>query len=514
MELTASYYDERFREGYADYWPQERYTRVAALIKSLDLPQTGTALDFGCGNGSFTKLLADTLPGWTVVGADLSSVAVANCLRKYPALTFLQIFAVAAMAANAKDALDSRSSAGFAAAYAAVRFVLVAQYIRARHVSDARALTLRYGTGHGTAALLWLSFYQVVFWGTAQRVDAPAICFEVVGLAIAVGERGKNRTPWAALPMFVLAWATKQVMVVGLVAVTIDLLVRDRAKGLRFAGTAAASLATTFLLLSIGTHGAFQRATFSGTVSAHADPPWVIFSNAELFFGSPWNMLLFVLAGGAAYWRRDLLLGLYLGLGLVFAIATDANFPRFFPPMAAMAILVPLLLHDAASRPTIRQAVLATLVFFGGAHLLYEMRSLVKERIVNLRADGPRLTVANELAAMTPASATILAQDLGMVLSAKRTPAIADPLVMSILAGNGAWNPRILAAGIEERRYDAIVLNRPVASIDDTEWTTLWIAPSRQEIATHYRLAKTLHFDATWRFLEPDRYVYVPKEAP
>ena len=365
-----------------------------------------------------------------------------------------------------------------------------------------------------TAALLWLSFYQVVFWGTAQRVDAPAICFEVVGLAIAVGERGKNRTPWAALPLFVLAWATKQVMIVGLIAVAIDLIIRDRRRGLRFAAAGVACLSAGFVLLSLGTHGAFQRATFSGTVSAHADPPWVIFSNAELFFGSPWNMLLFVLAGGAAYWRRDLLLGLYLGLGLVFAIATDANFPRFFPPMAAMAILVPLLLHDAASRPTIRQAVLATLVFFGGAHLLYEMRSLVKERIVNLRADGPRLTVANELAAMTPASATILAQDLGMVLSAKRTPAIADPLVMSILAGNHAWDPRILAAGIEERRYDAIVLNRPVASIDDTEWTTLWIAPSRQEIATHYRLAKTLHFDATWRFLEPDRYVYVPKEAP
>src|SRR5262250_3262333 len=33
-------------------------------------------------------------------------------------LTFLQIFAVAVMAANAKDAIDSRSSAGFAAAYA------------------------------------------------------------------------------------------------------------------------------------------------------------------------------------------------------------------------------------------------------------------------------------------------------------------------------------------------------------------------------------------------------------
>ena len=64
-------------------------------------------------------------------------------------LTLLQVFVVAAMAANAKDALDSRSSAGFAAAYAAVRFVLVAQYVRARHVPGARALTDRYVAGHG-----------------------------------------------------------------------------------------------------------------------------------------------------------------------------------------------------------------------------------------------------------------------------------------------------------------------------------------------------------------------------
>jgi low temperature requirement protein LtrA len=47
-------------------------------------------------------------------------------------LTLVQMFAVAVMAANAKDALDSRSSAGFAAAYAAVRLILVAQYFRAR----------------------------------------------------------------------------------------------------------------------------------------------------------------------------------------------------------------------------------------------------------------------------------------------------------------------------------------------------------------------------------------------
>jgi low temperature requirement protein LtrA len=102
------------------------------------------------------------------------------------ALTFVQIFAVAAMAANAKAALDSRSSAGFAAAYAAVRFVLVAQYVRARRVSDARELTLRYGTGHGTAALLWLG---------SALTPAPAR-FWIWALAFAI-DLG---TPWLAVP--------------------------------------------------------------------------------------------------------------------------------------------------------------------------------------------------------------------------------------------------------------------------------------------------------------------------
>lgn len=101
-------------------------------------------------------------------------------------LTFLQIFAVAAMAANAKDALDSRSSAGFAAAYAAVRFVLVAQYVRASHVKEARGLTLRYIAGHGTAAALWL---------TSALVPTPArFWIWMIAFAIDLG------TPWIALP--------------------------------------------------------------------------------------------------------------------------------------------------------------------------------------------------------------------------------------------------------------------------------------------------------------------------
>ena len=64
-------------------------------------------------------------------------------------LILLQCFIAAVMAANAKEALDSRSSAGFGAAYAGMRIVLVT---RARRVPETKELTTRYAIGFGAAA--------------------------------------------------------------------------------------------------------------------------------------------------------------------------------------------------------------------------------------------------------------------------------------------------------------------------------------------------------------------------
>jgi low temperature requirement protein LtrA len=101
-------------------------------------------------------------------------------------LTLVQMFVVAAMAANAADELHSRSSAGFMAAYAVLRLVLVAQYFRARHVPDARPLTTRYIVGHGIAAVLWLA---------SAGVPPPArYVLWTVAFVIDLG------TPWFALP--------------------------------------------------------------------------------------------------------------------------------------------------------------------------------------------------------------------------------------------------------------------------------------------------------------------------
>jgi len=123
----------------------------------------------------FTPLFA--LIWWAWTGHSVFSTRFDTDDLVQRALTLVQMFAVAAMAANAKDALDSRASAGFAAAYAAVRFVLVAQYIRARHVPGARPLAMRYLLGHGTAAVLWLASALVPapvrfwIWAAAFVID-------------------------------------------------------------------------------------------------------------------------------------------------------------------------------------------------------------------------------------------------------------------------------------------------------------------------------------------------------
>lgn len=365
-----------------------------------------------------------------------------------------------------------------------------------------------------TAAFVWLSFYQVAFWGTVQRVDAPGIFFEAVGVWVALGAREKDRVPWSALPWLVAAWCVKQVMVVGLIAITIDLLLRDRRRGLVFGAAGAGALVAVFVLLTATSGGAFWRAAVLGTVSGHADTPWVVLSNAELFFASPWNMLCFVAAGAGGAFSSSRLLRVYTLAGLVVAVATDANFPRFFPPMLGMAVLVAVVLEIAASRPPLLRWALVALLAFGASHVVYEMRPLVRERILDARPGNARLALADGLARLTPAGGVVLAQDTGMVLSAGRNVAIADPLVMSILAGNHAWDPAILAEAIESRRYAAIVLNRPLEAITATEWTTLWIAPLRGLVAERYQLAGKLTCDTSWRFLETERYVYVPKETP
>ena len=111
------------------------------------------------------------------------------------ATTLLQMVAVIFMAANAEDDLASESSAGFAAAYALMRLILVAEYVRASTLPAARQLAREYAAGYGLAAGLWLVSALVplplrfALWGVALAVD--------VGTAVLTSRHATSLPPHA-----------------------------------------------------------------------------------------------------------------------------------------------------------------------------------------------------------------------------------------------------------------------------------------------------------------------------
>jgi SAM-dependent methyltransferase len=88
-KIAHEFYEDRYRRGYMEEWPVEKKERVAEIIRALLLPESGEALDFGCGNGVFTAILREALPqGWKVYGSDISTQAIANARSRYPSCNF------------------------------------------------------------------------------------------------------------------------------------------------------------------------------------------------------------------------------------------------------------------------------------------------------------------------------------------------------------------------------------------------------------------------------------------
>jgi len=92
-------------------------------------------------------------------------------------LTFAQMTAATALAVHVPTALGA-GAVGFALSYAVVRFILVAEYLRAsRHIKEVRPLTNRFAAGFGTAASLWAlsalvpAPWRFWFWGAGLAID-------------------------------------------------------------------------------------------------------------------------------------------------------------------------------------------------------------------------------------------------------------------------------------------------------------------------------------------------------
>lgn len=94
QDVADQFYEERYKEGYMDEWPEWKKLRIIEIIEELNLPDKGKALDFGCGRGIFTRVLKRALPAWDITGCDISTVAINDAKVKFNECRFSLISAL------------------------------------------------------------------------------------------------------------------------------------------------------------------------------------------------------------------------------------------------------------------------------------------------------------------------------------------------------------------------------------------------------------------------------------
>ena len=142
------------------------------------MSQASAALSTDYSWGGVAKFLALFVPiWWAWVGQAFYLSRFDSDDLVHRVLALLQIVFVASIAVNIPRAFDGEAG-GFALSYAAIRCVLVFQYLVAgRQIKKARRLTTQYAIGFGMAALLWaLSVavpapWNLAVWGMAIAVD-------------------------------------------------------------------------------------------------------------------------------------------------------------------------------------------------------------------------------------------------------------------------------------------------------------------------------------------------------
>ena len=328
--------------------------------------------------------------------------------------------------------------------------------------------TLLFILGERASALAFTVLFVMPWFVTTSaalaRVDAMAILLSLAGLRIVL-RRGAGVEAWPALPLFWLAFFTKQSALVAPAAVLLELgLARDRRLG-RVLAAYALPLVVLFGLLVLATRGAAWRHLVLYPAVSTYEWGRMAESYVQLaIIGGPLLLLAWTsetLEPAAFRKRTGRILLLYLGLNLA-AFATIARSGAaqnaFIEPWLATVLLAAWALRCLAqSRPWPRSAWPAWLaVAAATAHFASPALDRLPLELHHPN-DAKAFEALDRLIRETPGP--VLSENLSFLVLAQR-PVLLEPIGVTQLVQGALLRPDRLVHDCEAGRFPLVVVER------------------------------------------------------
>jgi hypothetical protein len=332
--------------------------------------------------------------------------------------------------------------------------VLAVLYPLLRRLAGARWI------GAALTVLFVLPWF-VTSWAALARVDMLALLLSLGGLAV-VERHGASARAWPALPLFWLAFFTKQTALVAPVAVLVDLLVARDRRVVRALVAWGVPFALLFAALVLGTGGEAWRHLVPYTAAARYE--WGRMAASYVQLAVIMGPLLVLVAGTLALAPRAFLaaparvFSIYflMKLATFATIAKEGAAQNYFiePWLAALpvaAVAMKVLGERFSGRPVLRPAALLLVALT--AHSAYHELGRLPRALHHPER-------AWEFAALTrlvrEARGPILSENLG-VLVLNRRPVLVEPFGVLLLVQKGLIRPDPMVRDCEDGRFALVI---------------------------------------------------------
>ncbi len=321
---------------------------------------------------------------------------------------------------------------------------LVLVYLIVYHMTHKKLISL-------IAALLPLTQYIVIQWTLVLRVDMMAVMFELAGIYIAL-RFWRSKWLYASIPLFLLAFWTKQSFFIGPLAVIITILLeRNWYRVIRYSICLVSILAASLITAQYLSGGEFINQVF---FMQRTSPMFQNFLTwAQWLIYDYWQVLPLIAIGLFFVFKQPKhLLTIFVGLTIVVNMAllsrqgSAQNYE--FEVIFAMSIIGAIGLIEVIQKHQ--------LIYIGLA-IIIPLVALFSRNLMEYPPSDYQGKVDEAKAIIADADYPILTERPNMVLEAGKTPYLCDPFMFMNFTNQGVWNEQTLINDLESNRIPYVI---------------------------------------------------------